>query len=216
MPQRIHRLYLLDQEPNKDTIQAVMKEEVGDCRDMVWREEDRTRYRVETPDNPGLFLTECVTVIVGYVKNESKKAIRAIKTLNIPFEGQELNDRKIREAVVKAVGDVNIIDWRKANPIQRVDDSPGANQGKYQVQKDAEIVVRYMGGESREAENGKGSKHRLLFKHEIPDDNSVRARMSEEVGNCIVLRWYKDETMPPNGQEKPGMARIIVEYKEKR
>lgn len=212
MPQRIHRLYLLDQEPNKDTIQAVMKEEVGECRDMVWREEDRTRYGVETPDNPGSFLTECVTVIVGYVKNESKKAIRAIKTLNIPFEGQELNDRKIREAVVKAVGEVKIIDWRKASQIQRVEDSRGANQGKYLVQKDSEIVVRYMGGESREPEKGNGSRHRLLFKHEIPDGNSVRARMSEEVGNCIVLRWYKDKTMPPNGPEKPGMARIIVEY----
>jgi|WetSurMetagenome_2_1015567.scaffolds.fasta_scaffold114933_2 hypothetical protein len=213
MPNRpnIHRLYLLDQEPDDKTVQGVMKKEVGDCRITGWRVEDRSHYGAETPDNPGLLMSECVSVIVGYVKEGSKNALRTVRELRLPYDGQELNEKKIRAAVLEAVGEVKIIDWRKANPVQRVEDPAQVNHGKYKVQKDSEIVVRYMGGNAPESLKSP-RKHRLLFKREIPDERRVEEHMKIEVGECTIIKWYPDETLPQAVLGQNGTTRIIVEY----
>ena len=213
MPRQIHRFYLNDREPDAETVQSVMKKEVGDCRITGWRVEYRTPYSGKSPDQPGIKTMQCVTVIVGYVKNACNRAIRAEKEITIPFDDPSPNDRKVKEAVKKVVGNVQIIDWRKVNPVQN---GAATGKGKFQVTNKSEILVRYIGGNDAESADKNPKKHRLCFNHQLPDDKAVRERMWEEVGTCTILKWYKDEPLAQKNTGLPGLTRVIVEYLEKK
>lgn len=260
MPLRIHRFYLDDREPgqklDEKTVQKIMKDEIPEGIIRVWKVEDRTQYKGKSPDQPGLSLRESVTVIAFYIKEECNRVIdadtraetrtesstntraesradkRPIKSITIPFDDPNPTDKKVLDAVKKALGEVKIINWSKVNQVQN---SSGVGRGKYQVFNKSEIVVRYMGGNNghsagnngeapqnngespqnnSESADKNGKKHRLLFRHNPPDGTSVRNRMLEEVGQCTVLRWYKDEELAKMGASQPGMTRVIVEYKQ--
>jgi len=218
MPRKLHRFYLHECEPGKnpeaETVQSIMKKEVGDCTIREWRVEDRQRYTRISAKQVDCRLVECVTVAVGYIKDECRRAIRTVMELRLPLSDPHPTEAMVMRAVAETIGSVNIIDWKRENQVQRVENPTQANQGKYSVKKDPGIVVRYMGNGETADKNGK--KHRLWFRHRAPDDMEIKLRMDAEVGPCNVLKWYNDKDMEPINAVNPPIFRVIVEYAEKK